>query len=116
MTRNKNQAGVFLAGVLVGGVLGSLVSLLVTPRSGKDTRQLVKKTAQALPDLAEDVASSVQFQAHRLSESARRNWEGTLGRLKEALAAGIEASQKEAQEVESPDELPSSPNSVDNSS
>jgi gas vesicle protein len=58
----------------------------------------LKKSADALPELAEDLSSSVQLHADRLSESALRNWDGTLARLKESIAAGIEASQRERQD------------------
>jgi gas vesicle protein len=47
--------------------------------------------------LVEDLSTSVQIQADRLSESALRSWEDTLIRLKEAVAAGLEASQQERQ-------------------
>ena len=72
-----------------------MVGLLVAPRSGKETRQLVKKSAEALPELAEDLSTNVQVQANRLSESALRNWDETLIRLKEAISAGLEASQQQ---------------------
>ncbi|KEI68118.1 hypothetical protein A19Y_3326 [Planktothrix agardhii NIVA-CYA 126/8] len=79
----------------MGSVVGTVVGLLVAPRSGKETRQLVKKSAEALPELAEDLSTNVQVQANRLSESALRNWDETLIRLKEAISAGLEASQQQ---------------------
>ncbi len=91
-----NKAGTFIGGMLVGSALGTIIGLLIAPRTGRETRQILKKSADALPELAEDLSTSVQLQADRLSESALRNWEGTLTRLKEAIAAGIEASQLEA--------------------
>jgi gas vesicle protein len=57
----------------------------------------LKKSASALPDIAEDLSTTVQLQADRLSESALRNWDGTLTRLREAIAAGVEASQRDRQ-------------------
>ena len=96
-TMSNNRSGRFFSGVLVGTAIGTVVGLLVAPRSGKQTRQLLKKSADALPELAEDLSTSVQLQADRLSESALRNWEGTLVRLKQAIAAGVEASQQENQ-------------------
>ena len=57
----------------------------------------MKKSADALPELAEDLSTSVQLQADRLSETAIRNWDETLIRLKEAIAAGLEATQRERQ-------------------
>ncbi len=94
---SKSSAGSFIGGVLLGTVIGTLTGLLVAPRTGRETRQLLKKSADAIPELAEDLSTSVQLQADRLSESALRNWDGTLQRLRQAIAAGIEASQRESQ-------------------
>ena len=84
----------------MGAVVGTVVGLLVAPKSGRETRQIIKKSADALPELAEDLSSSVQLQADRLSETALRNWDGTLNRLREAIAAGLDASQRKRQELE----------------
>lgn len=88
-----------MGGVLLGAVVGAVAGLLVAPKTGRETRQLIRKSADALPELVEDLSSSVQLQADRLSETAIRNWDGTLERLKEAIAAGVEASQREVQEM-----------------
>jgi gas vesicle protein len=85
--------------VLIGAIVGAVAGLLIAPKTGRETRQLIKKSADALPELVEDLSSSVQLQADRLSETAVRNWDGTLVRLKEAIAAGVEASQREVQEL-----------------
>ena len=94
---SNNRSGVFISGVLLGAAVGTLTGLLMAPRTGRETRQLLKKSADALPELAEDLSTSVQIQADRLSESARSNWDETLERLREAIAAGIDASQQESQ-------------------
>lgn len=94
---SNNRSGVFIGGMLLGAAIGTLTGLLAAPRTGRETRQLLKKSADALPELAEDLSTSVQIQADRLSETALRNWDGTLERLREAIAAGIEASQQERQ-------------------
>lgn len=92
---SKKSAGSFIGGLLLGSAIGTVTGLLIAPRTGRDTRQLLKKSADALPELAEDLSTSVQLQADRLSEVALRNWEDTLTRLREAIAAGIEASHRE---------------------
>lgn len=106
----SNRSGVFIGGVLLGAAIGTLTGLVLAPRSGRETRQILKKSADALPELAEDLSTSVQLQADRLSESALRNWDETLDRLREAIAAGIEASQQERQalnqEIEPPPNTP----------
>lgn len=84
-----------MGGFLLGAALGAVSGLLLAPKTGKETRRLLKKSADALPDIAEDLSTNVQLQADRLSTSALRNWDGTLIRLKDAIAAGIEASRQE---------------------
>lgn len=96
---SNNRSGTFLGGLMVGAALGTLTSLLVAPKSGRETRHLLKKSADALPELAEDLSTSLQLQADRLSESALRSWDGTLVRLREAIAAGVEASHQQRQSL-----------------
>lgn len=103
---SNNRSGAFLGGLLVGTAIGTLTGILLAPRAGRETRQFLKKSADALPELAEDLSSSVQLQADRLSESALRNWDGTLVRLREAIAAGLEATQQEHQVLETADVRP----------
>jgi gas vesicle protein len=94
---SNNRSGAFLGGLLLGTAVGTITGLLIAPRTGRETRQLLKKSADALPELAEDLSTTVQLQADRLSESALRRWDETLDRLKQAIAEGLEASQQEQQ-------------------
>jgi gas vesicle protein len=93
----NNRSSTFLGGMILGAAVGTIAGLLSAPRSGRETRKLLKKSADALPELAEDLSATMQVQADRLSESALRNWDGTLGKLREAIAAGLEAAQREQQ-------------------
>ncbi len=105
---SNNRSGEFVGGLLVGAALGALAGILIAPRSGRETRQLLRKSADALPELAEDLSSSVQLQADKLSESALRNWDSTLVRLRDAIVAGLEATQREQQAIsEAENEYPS---------
>ncbi len=96
-----------MGGLLLGAAIGTVTGLLIAPRTGRETRQFLKKSADALPELAEDLSTSVQLQADRLSETALRNWDGTLGRLREAITAGLEATQREQQNMPRRDAEPS---------
>ena len=89
-----NRSGGFLGGIIVGVAAGAIATLLAAPRTGQETRRILKKSAAALPDLAEDLSTSVQIQADRLSEGALKRWDGTLLRLKDAIAAGVEAGME----------------------
>ena len=89
----QDRAGIFVGGLMIGGAVGTVLGLLIAPRTGRETRKAIKKSADALPELAEDLTASIQLQADRLSESTLENWDGTLARLREAIAAGVEASR-----------------------
>ena len=88
------QTGLFIGGLIIGGAIGTALGLLIAPRTGKETRKVIKKSADALPEIAEDLSTSIQFQADRLSASTLENWEDTLVRLRSAIAAGIETSRE----------------------
>ncbi len=105
-TMSNNRSGVFIGGLMLGATIGTLTGLLMAPRTGRETRQILKKSADALPELAEDLSTSVQMQAGRLSETALRNWDETLDRLKEAIAAGVDASMRESQLLKRQTETP----------
>lgn len=90
----SNGAGKFFGGVIVGTVIGAAVGVLFAPRSGKETRQVLKRSAKELPKLAEEVSANVQYQADRLTVQAQRTLDEALIRLQEAIATGQEASRK----------------------
>ena len=91
----SGNSGSLVAGFLLGAAVGSVFGLLFAPKPGKETRRFLKKSADALPEIAEDLSANVQVQADRLSASALKNWDGTLTRLRDAIAVGIEASRQE---------------------
>ncbi len=92
---SEQKSGSLLGGLLIGGAVGAVAGLLMAPKTGRETRLLLRKSADALPELAEDLATSVNIHAHRLSGTAINNWDGTLARLKDAVAAGVDAGLQE---------------------
>jgi gas vesicle protein len=112
MSNNKNSS-FFIVGMVLGSLVGAATGLLVAPRSGKETRKILKKSAEALPEMAEDVSTTVQLQTERLSASAIENWHSTLNRLKEAIATGVEVGQLNAQYLQEVDDTTPEKNSAD---
>jgi gas vesicle protein len=107
------RSGRFLSGVLLGAAAGAIAGLLTAPRPGQETRRQLKKTAQqsaeSLPELASDLTTALQVQTDRLSETARQSWDETLLRLKEAIAAGVEAGMDASQRGASPNDRSPNP-------
>ncbi len=91
----QNNSDNFMGGLIAGTALGTVIGLLIAPRSGKQTRKVLKKSADAVPDLIEDLSTSLQFHADKLSQTTLQNWDGTLVRLRDALIAGQAATREE---------------------
>lgn len=89
---DKNR-GTFLGGVVVGAAIGAVAGLLAAPRTGRDHRKILSKTVAAVPQMAEDISSSIQLQVERLGAATGDRWHDTLDRLTTAISAGIVASQ-----------------------
>ncbi|BAQ61402.1 hypothetical protein GM3708_1808 [Geminocystis sp. NIES-3708] len=85
----------FIIGLVVGSGIATIATLLFSPRNGSENRKVLKKTAEALPEIAQDFSSTLQVNRHRLSTSALKKWDNTLDRLKTAIIAGVEASQNQ---------------------
>ncbi|MGF1538453.1 MAG: YtxH domain-containing protein [Elainellaceae cyanobacterium] len=97
MANKGGRSAAFVSGVLLGAAAGAIAGLLAAPRTGRETRRLLKQSADALPELAEDLSNTVQVRTDQVTTSALRNWDSTLVRLKEAIAVGLEVSQREQQ-------------------
>jgi len=83
----------------LGTAVGTVIGLLLAPRSGRETRRLLKKSAEALPEVAEDVTTSLQYQSEKLLDSAQKSLDEALLRLQQAVAVGREAMLQKRQEL-----------------
>lgn len=95
-----SRTGAFIGGMLLGTAIGTAVGLLVAPRSGRETRRLLRKSANALPEMAEDVGTTMQDQAERLLAAAQQSLEETREKLQEAIAVGRDTMRQKQQELE----------------
>ncbi|PIK85139.1 Gas vesicle protein [Synechococcus sp. 63AY4M2] len=95
----ENRTGAFVGGLLLGTAVGTVIGLLLAPRSGRETRRLLKKSAEALPEVAEDVTTSLQYQSEKLLDSAQKSLDEALLRLQQAVAVGREAMLQKRQEL-----------------
>jgi len=56
---NKEQWGSFGIGVLAGAVVGGVVALLFAPKSGKETRKMIKDKTMEVVDTVKEKAVGV---------------------------------------------------------
>jgi len=70
---NKDHAIGFGVGLLAGAVIGGVVALLYAPKSGKETRQMIKdKTSDVVDTVKEKTGEVIETVKDAASEAGRR--------------------------------------------
>ena len=88
MADNSGDLGSFLAGFVIGGLIGAGVALLTAPQSGEETRALIGEKSIELRDRAYETASDVQTRAGELASQTAETYEQQIKRLQAAVDAG----------------------------
>lgn len=88
---NRDEFGAFLVGFLVGGLTGAVVSLLLAPQSGEETRTIIKEQAIELKDKANVTATDLYGKAETSANEAIKKAELLLN---EAKTKAMEAKDK----------------------
>lgn len=93
----------FVAGFILGGLLGTALALLFAPRSGEETRQQLTESAEHLRDRTlervDEVAKKMRVTADDLTERGRARFDEGAARLREIAERGREAFEEKAREV-----------------
>ncbi|MDH4136810.1 MAG: YtxH domain-containing protein [Anaerolineae bacterium] len=104
----------FLAGFVIGGLVGAAVALILAPQSGEETRAQIREKGIELKDRAGELAVEARQKAEELSEEARKKAEELSAetrkkveeiiadarvRLEEAIAEGKKAATKKKEEL-----------------
>ena len=71
MSEHDNDFGAFLAGFVVGGLVGAAVALLFAPQSGEQTRTLIHDRSIELKDKAVEQAEAARIKAEAAAAEAR---------------------------------------------
>ena len=103
-----SSTGAFVGGIIVGAAVGAIAGLLAAPKQGKDTRKLIRDSADALPELMDDVSDTVQYHAERWTEVGLNKWDSALFRLRRAITTGLDVGKQERERLERPPQTVSS--------
>ena len=68
----KEQGGNLIAWFLTGAVIGAAISILYTPRSGKENRQLIAERAQQSKEAISDSAQNMIESSRDIFERGRK--------------------------------------------
>jgi gas vesicle protein len=79
---NKDNACGFGAGLLTGAVIGGIIALLYAPKTGKQTRQLIKDKANEMVDILQEKADVVMDTVRDTVSEADRKGHAAVKALK----------------------------------
>src|SRR5512137_466384 len=71
MSDQNGDFGAFLAGFVIGGLVGAAVALLLAPQSGEETRTLIHDRSIELKDKAVEKAETARIKAEAAAAEAR---------------------------------------------
>ena len=71
MSDSDNSIGAFLAGILIGGLVGAAAALLLAPQSGEETREQIREKSIELRDRAEVTLDEAKTRVGQSVETAR---------------------------------------------
>jgi gas vesicle protein len=95
MSERDGDFGAFLAGFVIGGMIGAAVALLMAPQSGEETRTIIHDRSIELKDKAVEKAETVRIKAETAAAEARARAD-ELAKLSQEKALEL---KKKGQEV-----------------
>jgi gas vesicle protein len=95
MSGDRNDAAGYLGWFLFGTAVGAAAALLLAPRAGRETRELLASRSGEVARKAQELAGDAQSQAGEWLDKSRELFEEQTQRLMSAFEAGKEAMREE---------------------
>ena len=87
----KNSVGSFLQGIVLGGAL----ALLLAPRSGRETREIITERGYEFRDKATEIAKDTRSRAEHVLHDARNKVDESVKSVKEGVRENTTESRKQ---------------------
>jgi gas vesicle protein len=85
----------WVKGMVFGGLIGVVLGILYAPKSGNETREDIRKSAEELYEKARNNYEQTQIKMEDLAERGKDLYAGKMKSLKKAVEAGVEAFKEE---------------------
>jgi gas vesicle protein len=95
MANDRNDAAGYLGWFFLGGMIGAAAALLMAPKTGRETRELLGERSNELAKRAQAMANDAQGRAGEWFDKSRELFEEQTQRLMTAFEAGKDAMRDE---------------------
>lgn len=99
MSENNNELGSFLAGFVIGGLVGAATALILAPQSGEETRQQVASKSRDLRSTSEERLQQYRKRADNIVADTRGRMQETGGRVQEQARIVLDSGKERAAQV-----------------
>jgi len=102
MRNDRGDAGGYLGWFFLGGILGAAAALLMAPKTGRETRELLAEHGNEVAKRAQEMANDAQGRAGEWLDKSRELFEEQTQRLMSAFDAGKDAMREEIRKSPTP--------------
>lgn len=88
------SAGKFLAGFIVGGAIGAVAGILLAPKSGEETRQMIADGAKDMMKRADETVKEIQSKADDVVSDMQKKGDEIKEKLQNLINQQKEAKQE----------------------
>jgi gas vesicle protein len=99
MADERTDAAGYLGWFFLGAAVGAAVALLMAPRSGRETRDILAEKGNDFARKAQELATEAQGRAGEWIDKSRELFEEQTQRLMSAFEAGKQAVQDTMQDT-----------------
>jgi gas vesicle protein len=97
---DRDEFGAFLLGFIVGGLTGAVASLLLAPKSGDETRTLLKEKAIELGDKVNVTVDDARQRADEITADARQRADVILAEARTRAETIAAEARKQAEDLQ----------------
>ena len=98
---DNNDFGAFLAGFVIGGLVGAATALLLAPQSGEETRTVIRDKGIELKDKAGESTSEALARAETTLKEAQARYDALTQQAKEKTDELLQRGQVVLEEQKS---------------
>lgn len=102
MANDRSDAAGYLGWFFLGGVIGAAAALLLAPKLGRETRELIAERGGEVARKAQELANDAQGRAGEWLDKSRELFEEQTQRLMGAFEAGKDAMREEIRKGTTP--------------
>lgn len=99
MSDNSNDLGAFLAGFVIGGLVGAATALILAPQSGEETRGQIVSKSNELTESSADRFKQYREMANNYTQEYKGKAEEALETAQERVQTATNTAQEQARIV-----------------